>query len=167
MSFGPDFSSSLPPTPALAHAQASGRAAVARLRGCEAGTARAFAPADSAAARSSSSFSSARSVRQRMASASAVVARWVVVGGAPAGGAAFGSLPMIGTASSSSSSVDRDSLACVRCSPSRAPHGPACRARACCCALARRAGARSTPKSARAMSRGGGRGGCRGCGSRE
>ena len=49
-------------------------------------------------------------------------------------------LPMIGTASSSSS-VDRDSLACVRCSPSRAPHGPACRARACCCALARRAGA--------------------------
>ena len=52
-------------------------------------------------------------------------------------------LPMIGTASSSSS-VDRDSLACVRCSPSRAPHGPACRARACCCALARRAGACST-----------------------
>ena len=159
MSFGPDFSSSLPPTPALAHAQASGRAAGARLRGCEAGTARAFSPADSAAARSSSSFSIARSVRQRMASACAVVAgprrtpgAWVRVGKAcrqggvqagrqpsprgtarafaPADGGRAAAwwmvvarqpAPAFGGIGSQclSASVDRDSLACVRCSPAR------------------------------------------------
>ena len=60
------------------------------------GTARACAPADGGRA----------------------VARWVVVGWH--GRRRLIRLSMIGTASSA---VDRESLACVRCSPSRAPHG--------------------------------------------
>ena len=75
------------------------RAGAGRQAGRQAsprGTARACAPADGGRA----------------------VARWVV--GGWHGRRRLIRLSMIGTASSA---VDRDSLACVRCSPSRAPHG--------------------------------------------